>query len=101
METRRRILMAEPWCRICKVARAWEIDHIVPLSAGGTDARSNLRPLCVTCHKSKSAAERVTVVLSADWTPGEGQGEGPNTGHRPTSASRSDAAPVRPVSEDP
>jgi len=30
-----------------------EIDHIVPVSEGGTDYPSNLRTLCATCHDER------------------------------------------------
>lgn len=35
----------------------WQIDHVVPLSRGGTNARSNLQLLCAGCHASKTARE--------------------------------------------
>lgn len=34
---------------------AKEIDHIIELDAGGEDALENLQPLCVACHKAKTA----------------------------------------------
>lgn len=36
---------------------ATEVDHIVPLRAGGTNARSNLQALCKSCHSRKTARE--------------------------------------------
>ncbi len=30
---------------------AMEVDHKVPVSLGGTGDQSNLRPLCIPCHK--------------------------------------------------
>lgn len=36
-------------CAECGAA-AEEVDHIVPLSAGGTDSAENLRSLCRACH---------------------------------------------------
>ena len=46
-------------CRADGVATvAREIDHIVPLSAGGGNGDSNLQALCLMCHDSKSGAER-------------------------------------------
>jgi 5-methylcytosine-specific restriction protein A len=38
-----------------------EIDHIVPLSEGGSDEDSNKQSLCITCHRAKSAVERSKV----------------------------------------
>jgi 5-methylcytosine-specific restriction enzyme A len=38
--------------------RGWdELDHIVPLHKGGTDARDNLVGLCMTHHAAKTAAD--------------------------------------------
>ena len=36
---------------------ATEVDHIVPKSAGGTDAMDNLQALCKSCHSRKTAKE--------------------------------------------
>jgi 5-methylcytosine-specific restriction endonuclease McrA len=33
---------------------ATEVDHIVPLSRGGTDALENLQSLCAQCHEAKT-----------------------------------------------
>lgn len=59
--TRGRILSAEPLCRHCRarghVTLATEVDHIKPLSQGGTDDESNLQPLCKQCHADKTAAD--------------------------------------------
>lgn len=32
---------------------AWEIDHSVPVSRGGTDYFRNLVPSCISCNRSK------------------------------------------------
>ena len=61
-EWRERILRAEPLCRACAakglttVAR--EVDHLVPLEFGGTYDDANANPLCVPCHKAKTAKDR-------------------------------------------
>lgn len=34
----------------------WHADHIVPLAEGGTNDLSNVRTLCVPCHKAETAA---------------------------------------------
>lgn len=45
-------------CREAGVARPFdEIDHVVPLERGGSNADSNLQPLCVDHHREKSANE--------------------------------------------
>lgn len=58
---RAQVVAEEPLCRMC-LARGIEspteeVDHIVPLSRGGTDKRSNKQGLCVPCHRKKTAAE--------------------------------------------
>jgi 5-methylcytosine-specific restriction protein A len=35
-------------------ADGWEVDHIIALSAGGTDDDANLAPCCDWCHDEKS-----------------------------------------------
>jgi len=54
---RAQVLAEEPRCRMCG-APASEVDHIVPLARGGTHDRANLQPLCVSCHRIKSARAR-------------------------------------------
>lgn len=58
---RARILRKEPLCRHCEIAGrhtlATEVDHIVPLRAGGTHDDHNLQPLCKSCHSRKTATE--------------------------------------------
>ncbi|WP_416380188.1 MULTISPECIES: HNH endonuclease [unclassified Gilliamella] len=53
-------------CYICKcddcmrlrlVRVANEVDHIIPLSQGGTDDEDNLRAINSECHKKKTAQE--------------------------------------------
>lgn len=58
---RAQVIAEEPLCRRC-LARGVEspteeVDHIKPLSQGGTDTRSNKQGLCVPCHRDKTAAE--------------------------------------------
>lgn len=59
---RAQVLTEEPLCCNCleagKTVASDEVDHIVPLSEGGTDVRANKQGLCTPCHKAKSAAER-------------------------------------------
>jgi 5-methylcytosine-specific restriction protein A len=50
-------------CRSClavdRVTIAVEVDHIVPLHAGGSECDDNRQSLCVDCHAAKSAAEEL------------------------------------------
>jgi len=36
----------------------WEADHAVPIVEGGALALSNLRTLCIACHRAETAALR-------------------------------------------
>ena len=51
-------------CQEClrngKYQVAEDVDHIVPLTQGGTDDESNLQSLCHECHKIKTARESQT-----------------------------------------
>jgi 5-methylcytosine-specific restriction protein A len=55
------VLMSNPLCVQCategRVQAACEVDHVVPLWQGGSHDRSNLQPLCASCHADKTAAE--------------------------------------------
>lgn len=56
---RKRVLREEPVCAIvgCE-ERASEVDHVVPLSAGGDAfARDNLRALCREHHQKRSSQQ--------------------------------------------
>lgn len=70
MRLRAFILLDEPLCRICVasgIARAAdEIDHIKPLSQGGTNQRDNLQPLCYQCHAAKTEHETHGYVKGCD-----------------------------------
>jgi 5-methylcytosine-specific restriction endonuclease McrA len=39
-------------CAICG-RPAEHLDHVIPISRGGTDAPSNLQPLCARCNLAK------------------------------------------------
>jgi len=41
-------------CNCTFDTKDWEVDHIVPLALGGSDAMSNLQALCPRCHKAKT-----------------------------------------------
>jgi 5-methylcytosine-specific restriction protein A len=47
-------------CALCP--RVWQphrdhIDHRIPREQGGSNDESNLQPLCLECHRAKTAAE--------------------------------------------
>lgn len=50
-----------PLCEECerngKLTRAEEVHHILPLSRGGTHAKSNLMALCTPCHSAITARD--------------------------------------------
>jgi len=58
---RKRILDREPLCRQCttegRTSAASHVDHILAKAHGGSDDDANLQPLCVDCHKAKTARE--------------------------------------------
>ena len=51
-------LMRKGLCAACTqkidAGKAWDIDHILPLAMGGTNAPENLQILCRSCHRSKT-----------------------------------------------
>lgn len=56
------------WCRVvcadCDMAGPLSIiqyDHIVPVAFGGTDDATNIKPICTTCHASKTYGNKATV----------------------------------------
>ena len=46
-------------CAACSqkidAGKAWDIDHILPLAMGGTNAPENLQILCSPCHRAKTS----------------------------------------------
>ena len=40
-------------CQHCRNAGRLEVDHIIPVSDGGSDEPANLQALCVRCHVAK------------------------------------------------
>lgn len=53
---RRMVLAREPVCRSCQREPASEVDHIIALDKGGTNAMENLQGLCKPCHSRKTRA---------------------------------------------
>jgi 5-methylcytosine-specific restriction endonuclease McrA len=60
MRIARRMKAAQPWCTYCGTpateGNPLTIDHIVPLSRGGTNQLSNLTVACARCNRAKSDA---------------------------------------------
>jgi 5-methylcytosine-specific restriction protein A len=58
---RAQVLSANPLCVHCqregRVEAATEVDHVVPLWEGGSDALGNLAATCGPCHALKTADE--------------------------------------------
>lgn len=61
MTIREKLLRQAPHCAEClkdgKVTPANEVDHILPLSMGGTDDMTNLQGLCYEHHQTKTKQE--------------------------------------------
>ena len=59
---RRMVLAREPLCRVCRArgidTPATQVDHVVPLSAGGPNTMANLQGLCATHHSQKTGRDR-------------------------------------------
>lgn len=56
LETRREVFAHDGWaCVQCGCKRNLELDHIQPISRGGTDDRWNLQTLCRPCNRRKGA----------------------------------------------
>lgn len=49
-------------CPCCKksIKGGYDVDHIIPLSHGGGNDKSNLQLLCVFCNRSKGAKNSIT-----------------------------------------
>jgi 5-methylcytosine-specific restriction enzyme A len=66
-------LSIEPLCRVCS-RPGREVDHIVPISAGGDKwDNGNLQTLCTRCHSQKTGIEQAGgtwQVTGADGYPG-------------------------------
>jgi 5-methylcytosine-specific restriction endonuclease McrA len=45
-------------CEYCLKGKKYDIDHVRPLSNGGTNELNNLQVLCKACHQDKTANEQ-------------------------------------------
>lgn len=60
MRRNARFLRKHPLCKRCDAKKpkrytpAVEVDHIIPLTKGGTEDESNLQGLCKDCHEEKT-----------------------------------------------
>lgn len=57
--SRQRIAQRDGYqCRVCgRLSVIFEVDHIVPISVGGSDDDDNKQLLCVECHAIKTRSE--------------------------------------------
>lgn len=51
---RDRVLAECPVCRVCGRRPSVQVDHVIPLSKGGTDISTNLQGICLECHDEKT-----------------------------------------------
>ncbi|MCY4121309.1 MAG: HNH endonuclease [Acidobacteria bacterium] len=67
--TRLQVLNRDDWrCTRCGSQHRLEVDHIVPLTEGGTDALDNLRVLCRDCHVADTRERfQPHVVGQSEW----------------------------------
>lgn len=52
-KVRAQVLSGDARCYVCGQP-ANQADHLTPVSKGGTDDASNLRPICWPCNREKS-----------------------------------------------
>lgn len=57
-EVRMAVLRRDQLCVMCGEAPSTEVDHIIPVSQGGTAHPSNAQGVCSPCHRLKTNKER-------------------------------------------
>jgi 5-methylcytosine-specific restriction endonuclease McrA len=60
--TKKVVAASQSWiCTICStlLSSAFQVDHVLPLWNGGTDALENLCALCPSCHAIKTQRENI------------------------------------------
>ena len=74
MKIRALVLSEEPICRVCRSSGKIDkdsiskfVDHIVPLSQGGKDERSNWQGICKAHHDEKTALESYAAANHPAW----------------------------------
>lgn len=59
--TRDQVAREQPFCPRCeavgRIRLGTQLDHVVPISAGGSDDRTNLQMLCNEHHREKTLRE--------------------------------------------
>ena len=59
-KTKKIVAAGQAWrCKLCNdiLQSTYQVDHVVPLYRGGSNAPDNLRALCVGCHAEKTQNE--------------------------------------------
>jgi len=56
-------------CAICKadISATFEVDHITPLVAGGSNSRENLQLTCASCNRSKNDKHPIDFMQSRGY----------------------------------
>jgi 5-methylcytosine-specific restriction enzyme A len=58
---RAELFTKQPLCVVClstgRITIATIRDHVVPLTEGGPDDRTNEQPICADCHRAKTEVE--------------------------------------------
>lgn len=58
-------------CGYCFEASYQTLDHIIPVSRGGSNHAANIRPACIACNKSKG-----TKIFPTEWQPRRSPSDG-------------------------
>ena len=65
LTNRRLVLASHPPCSLCGEPGATTVDHIIPVSRGGTGAITNLRPAHLKCNSGRG--DRLNIRYQAKW----------------------------------
>lgn len=73
---RRMVLSGAPLCAMCRQngfeVPATQVDHIVPLRAGGDNSLENLQALCIAHHSQKTGKAQFTTKGTKGTKDGNG-----------------------------